>query len=169
MLVRYALSQTKCRRACPLHPNVIAPCSIACQSPSHMLISPQARRVMPARVPNALAHAHLAEMLSCYAHSRAKRSRACSSQRNLIAPCPLVCQSSSRTLPPSTISLQRTRFAQRDRLHFRNWFRVDCYLALDRAQLNSTVRRTFQSPRQSSIFSRGKQYAKAYLYRNCDP
>src|SRR6266511_2293736 len=115
MLVRYALSQTKCRRACPSHPNVIAPCSIACQSPSHMLISPQARRVMPARLPNALAHAHLAEMLSCYAHSRAKRSRACSSQRNLIAPCPLVCQSSSRTLPPSTISLQRTRFAQRDR------------------------------------------------------
>ena len=40
-----------------------------------------------------------------------------------------------------TTSLQRTRFAPRDRMHFRNWFGADCLLDLDCAPLNFAVRR----------------------------
>jgi len=78
--------------------NARALCSIANEMSSRMPIAPQRHRAMLYRVPIAIAHAHLTASSSRHACSCAKRSRACSSRRNVVVLCSLACQTLSRML-----------------------------------------------------------------------
>ena len=75
MFSRHALSQARWSRACPSHGNLVAPCSLACETLSCTLVSPQHCRLMPC--------------------SRAKRHRTCPERLSAIASCPLAAPRSS--------------------------------------------------------------------------
>ncbi len=93
---RHAHSYAQPHRPCPSRRNLIVPCSIACPTPSCSPIHSQRHRAMLTRVRNLIAPAHSVRTPSRHAHSRAECHRALPSTRNVLAPCFIVCESSSR-------------------------------------------------------------------------
>jgi hypothetical protein len=109
---RHAPSRVERHRTCPPGWSVVAPCSIACGTPSHMPSRLECRRAMLNRGWNAIAHAQPAGVSSRHAPSRVERHRAGPPSRNVIAPCSIAGGMSSRVEPcHPTRRCSRRRYA----------------------------------------------------------